>query len=341
MSKAILTQSSINRFMGCQRSYYFRMKKGIVPIGRDENMYLGTVVHDALFFIYMGLQSSGKFPEFSEVEKLINKSYPNRYENKIQRKSWHQALAMIKVYMDHYAGDQGTITVLDQEREFEGQIINPRTGRFSRIFKFAGKYDWSFLIRGFANIGERKTASQITPERIQSVWMALQTGLYHLYNPVIKGHKVRGVVYDFLAKYSLVQAEGETDEVYEQRRQVAIAASSTGKTGIKQKIAETDEAVHARMVQKTISSDSFHRESILTTPDREKALMAQLWEIAYLIHDADKRGFYTRNPNHCFKFNKPCEYFPLCSGNESEHLINSLYEYKQPNSELSNNIGEV
>ncbi len=52
--------------------------------------------------------------------------------------NWHLTTAMIRGYANHYATEE--FEVIEVEKEFEGEIRNPETGRQSQTFRMQARW---------------------------------------------------------------------------------------------------------------------------------------------------------------------------------------------------------
>lgn len=105
------------------------------------------------------------------------------------------------------------VHVISVEAEFEGKLINPKTGKSSRTYTLGGKIDAIVMIDGKVFLIEHKTSSEdISPESmyVAKLGMDPQISTYHRGGESL-GHKVYGTIYDIIKK-PMLRAKKETPE---------------------------------------------------------------------------------------------------------------------------------
>ena len=322
----ISTYTMWDKFRNCQKLYELRYERQLVPNDRDRNLILGEVIHEAL--------ATWHWSNYQDRWKLVMEQIDDMFRKAPEwdNTGWINAKALMAGYMKTYPFE--TWKCVDTEIAVEGTIRNPRTTGESRTWNFHGKVDGLIKRDGEYWILEHKTASTVDAAYLDRLWMDFQIGLYTRYMQEHRNIQIAGVIYNVLQKARLKQAEGETDGEYQTRRAEAIAKSKTGKTSIKQKIAESDEEYMARLVDKYLSGGMFYREEVLFDQDMLTELQSQLWEMSQAALHARRRGEFYRNTAYCFKWNKPCEYLQICRSGENPAVIENLYHIEPPHQEL-------
>lgn len=321
----LTTYSFWNSFRNCRRACEWRYLRELAPIGRDQALSFGTLIHTCLEMWHGG---SG----LDTVLDFIDRSMPNRTQDESQKSDWHLARAMMNGYATRYATEDFEIVAL--ERTFEGKIVNPGTGACSRSLTIAGKVD-GIIRRGREHyILEHKTASQVDADYLEKLWTDLQITLYAHYIEQTLGIRVAGVIYNVLVKAKLQQGKGETECEFEARRAELLAKSKTGKSSATRKLPEPDEAFQDRLAAKYSEPDMFYREALYISRDQFDAMRSDLWELTQQFLDCRRRDAFCRNTSHCFANHRTCAYFPLCRSNGSENVVANFYEIKPPHEEL-------
>lgn len=325
MERLLTTYSFWNSFRNCRKACEWRYLRELVPIGRDQALSFGTLIHTCLEMWHGG---SG----LDAVLDFIDKAFPNRSQDESQKSDWHLARAMMTGYASRYVVEDFEVVAL--EKTFEGRIINPATGACSRSLTIAGKVD-GIVRRGHEHyILEHKTASQVDADYLERLWTDLQITLYAHYIEQTLGIKIAGVIYNVLVKAKLQQSKGETECEFEARRAELLAKSKTGKSTATRKLPETDEAFQERLAAKYAEPGMLHREMLYISREQFDAMKADLWEFAQQFLDCRRRGAFCRNTSYCFANHRQCAYFALCRSNDSENVIANFYEMKPPHEEL-------
>ena len=181
---------------------------------------------------------------------------------------------------------------------------------------------------------EHKTASNIDSGYLERLWTDFQIILYSWYIEKALSIRISGVIYNILCKARLQQSKGETETEFEVRRAALIAKSKTGKSSAKRRLPESDDDYQARLAEKYSEPGMFHREVLYISRDRFAMLQAELWELTQSFLDARRRDSWYQNTDFCFKWNRPCAYYPLCSSGMSPLVRDNLYRIEPPHSEL-------
>jgi hypothetical protein len=290
-------------------------------------------------------------------EKFEQDAENNEGEIDIETKCKARAMIdfYIEKYQDteKMNGDRDNFEVIGVEQKIGGGIINPRTGYSRRGFVFGGKVDG--LTRKIKKIGkfyfllEHKTASVIDDSYISRLIGDLQIRLYCVYLERKLGIKISGIIYNILGKTSLKYKTGETQDEFDARYRDLVRKSKSGKSSAKRKMPETEDEYYNRIMDKyrkahedakaihdmgydgDLSGDKhfawngndkyFHREEIMLDDEQKEECARELWGISGHLQEAyrigDDEGFY-RNRTACMQWNRMCEYFGLCSGQDDE-----------------------
>lgn len=330
--KMITTYSMWAMFRDCRKMAEWRYLRKLVPMGSDKNLHFGSVIHECL-------EQWHKVQDLNAVQSYIDSCYPLRKSDDKQRAEWHYATAMMKGYSKRYADEAFKVIAL--ELEFHGPIINPATGASSRTFDLAGKVDGIVEQDGQYFLLEHKTASVIDGGYLEALWCNFQIQLYSKYIEQECGMLISGTIYNILAKTRLKQKQGETDEEYEARCAELIAKSKSGKTSAKQHVGETDEEFQERLADWYSKPEAFHRELIFFDKGQLVELQAELWELSQSFLEARRRDMWYKNTRHCFHYNRPCAYLPLCRANGNPNVIEMFYENVEVNQELTGEIKPI
>ena len=327
MAKKILTYSSLTTFQNCKQKYKLRYIDNLTPLKIHENLFIGTVWHKCL---EMWHDPNAETSQFIEIEKYIDKAFSDRDADPIQKKHWHLILAMFQSYTIWESEISGeNLPMLEVESSFRVPIINPDTGCKSRTFDFAGVLDGIIGINSPEAILENKSASGITGDYIDKLECDFQINLYSM------ATQIDQVVYNIAVKVRLKQGEGESEEEYEERKAALIAKSKSGKSSAKQKVAESDDSFHVRMIEKYENPELFQRVELYISPNKRKQTQRELWDLSQQIILAMRNDCWTPNWSNCFKFGaSKCPYWELCSSDHNPNIRDNFYTKKEPHEEL-------
>ncbi len=327
--KQHLTYSAINLFRNCPRKYHLRYVEQLRRPERAEALAFGSVIHGALE-LWHSLAPEGE--RLLPLLDYLDRSLPNVAGDPGQKAAWQLARAMMIGYATRYAHEEFEVVAL--EKEFQGEIRNPDTGRPSQTFVMAGKVDGIVRIAGELYLLEHKTAAALTGDYLDRLWTDTQIALYSHYLREL-GLPVVGVIYNVLLKTRLQQRSGETEAEFEQRRAELAAKNKTGRSNARRQEPETDEEFQARLLDWYSQPTAFHREKIYLSQDRLAMLQEEVWEITQQYLDARSRGKWLLNTSNCFSYQRPCEYLPYCQSGFSPLVRENMFEIVPPHEELS------
>jgi len=331
MNKKIITFSAAKKFQSCHKAYYNRYKKNLVPLEQDEVLFLGSTIHDCLEMWYKR-DPNDPIIEIN-IGRLIDEAYPMRESDEKQKRDWHLAKAMMGGYINRYK--QEDFKIIDTELEFSVPIINPNTNRASRSFELMGKVDALVMLNDYFYIMEHKTTALITGDYIEILPMDFQINIYALALSRFKNIPIAGVIYNVIQKSRIKQKLGESEEQFEIRKNELIQKSKTGKTAAKRQMPESDESFQHRLRSVYEDNKMFHRETLYLSQEDIRRTEYQLWEITQEILNTQRRGVWSQNTDTCFRYHRPCMYFPLCRAHDNPNIKDNLYKELPPHSELS------
>jgi len=320
------TYSMWSSFRNCRMACKLRYLDFLVSLTSDPNLRFGSAIHQFL-------ECWHRHRDLAQVLDLIDRSYPNRAGDDDQQRDWHLATAIMRGYSARYPVEE--FTVVELEKKFEGEIVNPATGATSRSFMLAGKVDGIVRIGDEHFLLEHKTASLLDSSYLERLWTDFQIILYCWYVEQALGIRINGVIYNILVKAKLQQSRGETEAEYEARRAELIAKSKTGKSSAQRRMPETDDDFQARLATKYAEPGMFHREVLYISRDRFAVLQAELWELTQNFLDARRRDTWYQNTSQCFQYGRPCAYFALCRSDFSPLVRDNHYRVEPPHTELS------
>ena len=320
------TYSMWSLFRNCRMACKLRYLDFLVALGFDPNLRFGSAIHQFL-------ECWHRNRDLAQVLDLIDHSYPNRAAEDDLLRDWHLATAIMKGYATRYPVEE--FSVVELEKKFEGEIVNPATGATSRSFTLAGKVDGIVRIGDEHFLLEHKTASILDSGYIERLWTDFQIILYCWYVEQALGIRINGVIYNVIVKAKLQQSKGETEAEYEARRADLIAKSKTGKSSAQRRMPETDDEFQGRLAAKYAEQGMFHREVLYISRDRFAVLQAELWELTQNFLDARRRDTWYQNTSQCFQYGRPCAYFALCRSDFSPLVRDNHYRVEPPHTELS------
>lgn len=235
------------------------------------------------------------------------------------------------------------------EEEFVLPVVNPETGRASRTWMHAGKFDGIAAYKGKTCLVEHKTTSEDVSDPNSPYWRRLaidsQVSGYVLANWQ-NGRKLDGTMYDVIRKPGIrpKQLDQKT------RRAIASLGEYCGtriSEDLRQQIidggdTETAELYEIRLAADTLAQPGkYFQRRFVPRLDSELAEWAnELWDVAKDIQNARRMGRFYRNSSACMNYGTPCEFLGVCSGHES--IASDRWRKREAvHAELSERVGPV
>lgn len=213
------------------------------------------------------------------------------------------------------------------ETEFHLPIVNPDTGRRSRTFEHAGKFDGLISSHeGEQYLLEHKTCSEeLGPDA--SYWKRLtidtQISAY-LLACWVKGQKLNGVLYDVIRKPEIRPRKltgAERKELWSTQTYCGNLVADADAERCRQdtEFRETPRMFEARLALDTRTRPDwyFARRTIRRLDQEILTYAAELWQTAEEIRGAMRTGDRRRNDRACMAYGRPCEYLDLCARHDT------------------------
>jgi len=328
---AILTWTAIAMWARCHMEWYFRHVLEIVKKEEARPLRFGSLIHEGLHVLRKGKPLE---EAYAHVESLVS-------QLGCDREDYLKAKAILKAYLRTY-GDESE-KVVRSEAKFESAIFNVETGHESRTFLRAGKID--AITRendGWLWLRETKTTSTLGEGYLQRLFLDGQISYYILGAWNAWGVDLKGVIYDIILKSRITQRKEETEAEFEARRADLMAKNKNGKTTATRRLGETEAEFEARLDEQYLDPKMFHREVVMIPHDKLALLEREVYSITAEIRQSKKTEIFRRNTDACFRWNKPCQYFPICAAGENkEAIIDAMYDHKPANSELLEEEKEI
>lgn len=232
-----------------------------------------------------------------------------------------KASAMLTGYHVRWAGMH--YEVLAVEAEYRTPLTHPTSGFPSAHWQRGGKLDVVLYDRRGRRVvfmEHKSTSDDITPGSVywRRLYMDGQVSGYFLGADAL-GFPAEACVYDVLKKPRLrpftVGKERRADETPEEYRARCADA-----------IADTPGAYYAR------------GEVVRLQAEMADAALDD-WETAAILHDTEKLGRYPRNPDACFKWGRPCQFWDVCTGTASIDDPHRFRRSEKANPELEDRPG--
>jgi Holliday junction resolvase-like predicted endonuclease len=332
-----ITTSSMRCYRRCPREYQYRYERLLVPMVEAETLRFGRLIHTALEAWW----TSGLFVAIEQIRQAEADQFDRL-----------KAEVLLIGYHSRWVGS--TLKPLTVEQEFCCPLVNPITGRESKIWQLQGKID---LIahdeEGRVYIVEHKTSSEDILDGSE-YWLKLRIDqqISNYYKGAKSlGYDVVGCIYDVIGKprhkrllatpmeerkytkekwkacplctkkdpgpHAVPNSDGEL--VYCENGRVLMEESRLYSG--QRELDESPEEFAERLTE-VIASDPnrwYARGEVVRLDEEVDLAMADAWQVARFIRESQLTGRWPRNPDACSRYGRMCDYWPLCTKTASEH----------------------
>jgi len=322
----VITNSELKTARRCAREHYLAYERGIRPIAEPEPFIDGNAIHAGLAAWWL---AQGDIEPLAAALAELDRLELDAHK--------HAKLAvMLTGYHERWALHRHHYEVLAVEREFRMPLVNPETGKRSRTYDLGGKVDVvaKDLRANLLVLIEHKTTSEdIGPG--STYWKRLlldsQISIYHDGARAL-GYPIDECLYDVLYKPQqrplqvpltdelgvkiVLDAQGQRVRTKQGKYR---ETASTADGYVLQTRQETPEEYASRMLDAMINEPDkyFQRGVVVRLGDEMTEARFDTWQQSRLVAEAETLERHPRNPDSCLRYNRPCDYFGVCTGTES------------------------
>ena len=301
---ALITNSRAKLARLCARRHDLQYRQGYRPTGEAEELAFGTLIHECLAAWWVKAEPGFELElRLAAAQSVLDAATLDPFVRM-------KAQVMITGYHARWCNEP--LYVVAVEKEFAGPLRNPDTGAASQVWQLAGKLD--VVARDAAGdlwLIEHKTSNEdLTPGGTyhRRLRMDSQVSIYFDGAEVL-GHKVRGCIYDVLAKPAQRPLKATPME--------SRKFKADGKLYANQRDAdEVPEAYCARLVE-AVSAKPDEFFARIEVPRLETELddaRRDLWQQAQRIREDERLQRAPRNPEACNAYGRICSFFEVCTG---------------------------
>lgn len=291
--KRLLTHSRLKDARACLRLHHFKYDLGYRPVVEADATRFGSLIHRGLEAWWRFGQLDGRFGDNIALESALVAARTPIDDVALDPFDLARAEELLRGYHARWRMDY---EVLDVEKRFQGELVNPSTGATSRTWLLGGKIDAIARDRqGRVLVVEHKTSSEdISPG--SDYWIRLrmdaQVSIYHDGARVL-GHDVEGCLYDVVKKPGIRPLKANT-------RRDADETPAEFAERLRADIAAAPEKY-------------FQRGEVVRLEEDLEEHRFDLWQLGQILREAEAAGRFPRNPDACKRYGRSCEYLPVCS----------------------------
>lgn len=338
-----ITASRLRAFRSCPRLHYYRYVLRRVPHRGSEATRFGTMFHAGLecWWLHLGM------PEERLVDEVI-RTMRTHYAECVYQDEYElvRAEELMFGYHARWYGDEEHET-LGAEIEWRMNLRNPATSGQSRLYQLSGKVDALVKSRNSRRvfIVEHKTSTaDISPG--SEYWRRLrldgQISMY--YDGIAEVARERGglsaddptpiagCIYDVSRRPTLIPYKATPmesrkytiEKVCKEHKAAGFALAASGcekcdPSHLYANLREHDETVdeYRERVRDDIAAEPekyFQRGVVVRLEEEMAEHRADLWYLAGTMREMVRANVHPRNVDACVQYNRPCDYFDVCTG---------------------------
>lgn len=305
-----LTQSRRSAFRKCRRLHHIEYDLGIEPVRKADALRCGTLYHKGVeeFWHLVKKDPVSDLQLLSHAAaELMIAAVPNDQVDDVVADAYLLVQRYYRLWPDAREYD-----VVAVEVEHDAPLMNPDTGMTSKNWTLHGTVDLLLQDRstGEVFLVEHKTTSDdVSPEAPYWQKLAMDTQLtqYIMLAESLSGKEVSRVIYDVARKPATQLLRATPPEKRKYRKDGGLYDSQR----------ENDETVQEYIVRVAAKMDEeeskyFGRRVVARTAQQIYDGLADAWQDAKMIREAQNNGWHTRNPEACHQFGT-CAYWDHCA----------------------------
>lgn len=350
----LLTTSRARAFQRCPRYHHIRYDLGYRTAEDSGPLAFGSLFHRALEAWWTARRELALEAALEQLSLEVDADPFDRV----------RAEVLIEGYDARWRDEP--IETVAVEAVFELELVNPETGAASRTWRLAGKVDAIARRSGALWLVEHKTSSEdISPGTPYWSKLRLDTQVSnYMRGAAALGYQVEGCIYDVVGKPGIRPGLATPVEERKYTQPKDKACPECKKKGARPaphvvdglecvdgrivtdpggrlyaNMRDTDETPHefrTRLREHLAERPEryYQRGDVLRLQDEVTEAQWELWQTARSIRDAQLADRHPRYPDACFRFNRACEFFDVCTGSASLDDVSRFVREDDPHTEL-------
>lgn len=305
--KQLITTSSAKIANRCRREYYHSIECGMQAVGDITALNWGTVWHTAMELLWSGNEEWDAQLAMSHIRACDE--WP-----KLTPEDQTNIEVLLYGYVTYWMATQSQYTPQFVERKYQLPLINPETGKPSRLFERAGKLDAGIVLDGKFFIVEHKSSgADISPGSKYWERLKIDSQCSNYYDGVRSfGLDPHGIIYDVVRKPSIRRLLATPVESRKYTKAGALYANQ-------REFDETLDEYRERLIADVAERPEFYfvRSEVVRLESEEIEAAYDVYDTAQAIHQNQLRGRWPRNTDACERWGKMCQYWEVCTGSAS------------------------
>lgn len=338
----VLTTSAVKTFRTCAALYDFQYVQLYRPAHTPDAMAFGTLGHKGLEAWWLAAQAerhrdcadcgaTGKVDaddcqSCTGTGNAATVQWLSAALSAVdsEKEPFHRAAARAVMIGYHVRWckmlwDGEAITVIAVEKEFDGPLLNPKTGAPSKTWRRGGKLDV------FVRVGEKRvfvvehksSGEDFGPGSQYRERLSLdsQVSNYIVGARLLGYPEIQGVIYDVFGKTGFRQLKATPRDKLKWTQPTKAKPVPTVYVNMR----EFDETV-GEYESRAMSSIAdkpdvyFDRFEVVRLEREEDHAAQDTWQYGELIRDAQRLKRFPRNVGSCGMYGRTCDFFGVCKG---------------------------
>jgi hypothetical protein len=318
----VISASRIKAFNACRRLHHYRYTLRVRPLIDKESAEFGTIFHAGLEAWWLAFAEGRSLLALEEALAAITKA--GAKVASFDEASAAKAELLMIGYHARWAGSMADYEVIGVETKFEAPLPTPATAKRVRGLKIAGKLD--VLVRRLSDgavlvVEHKTTVADLSPGSTywQRLRMDTQVSVY-FEGAALQGHPPSGCLYDVISK---PQQRPHKATPVEQRKYTKEKQDKAGNVieparlyASQREFDETIDEFKVRIADEIAAAPEsyFQRSEVVRLESELEESRRDTYDTALMIRETGKAERAPRNPDACFLYNRPCDYYDVCCG---------------------------
>jgi hypothetical protein len=307
----LITTSRMKSFNACRRLHHYAYVLGYRPLVDREAAEFGSIFHKGLEAWWLAWAQGRELLALEEAQAAIAQAA--RTASFFDEATAVKADLLMTGYHARWSPTMEQYQVIAVEREFAAPLPTPAGAKRARGLKVAGKLD--VLVRRLATdtvwiVEHKTTTADLTPGSTywQRLRMDTQVSVYFEGTRIL-GYEPAGCLYDVVSKPQQRPLKATPEDKRKRKKDGSWYANVRLED-------ESMESFRARLMEEIASEPEsyFQRTEVVRLDDEIEESRRDTYDTAMMIRETKKADRAPRNPDACFLWGRPCDFYDVCCG---------------------------
>jgi hypothetical protein len=334
----LITTSRMKAFNACRRLHHYAYVLGYRPLVDSESAEFGSIFHKGLEAWWLAWAQGRELLALEEAQAAIGKAAAHRVL--LRRGHGDEGRPPDDRLPRPLVAHDGAYQVIAVEREFAAPLPTPEGAKRARGLRVAGKLD--VLVRRLADdtvwiVEHKTTTADLTPGSTywQRLRMDTQVSVYFEGTRIL-GYEPVGCLYDVISR----PQQRPLKATPEDKRKLKKDGTWYANVRLED---ESMEDFRARMAEEIAGAPEayFQRSEVVRLEAELEESRRDTYDTAMMIRETKKADRAPRNPDACFLYNRPCDFYDVCCRTASIEDETRFKRLESVHPELANDNPEA